>query len=136
MSAFETLRGRVVAGTLVLALLLCHGVFGSMHLAHGPLAAPPAETESGAHAHANHHGGHETIVAHGDGGSVSHHGMAPEYFAVFVALLFGAVFLLLRSKMRVFAWKASFRSKVLPRPAVFRAPATGPTLPRLQVFRL
>lgn len=142
MRTFETLRGRVIAGVLVFALLLCHGVFGSMHLSHDPLATPP-ETESGTHAtashsgHASHHGVHEALVEH-DGGSASHDGsgMAPEYFAAFLALVFGSVFLLLRSKMSVFARSAPFRSKVFPRPAVFRPPARGPTLPYLQVFRL
>ncbi len=133
-------NGRITAILLILALLLCHGVFGSMHLSHDPLATPP-EMESGAavvhSGHASHHGVHETLVEHDDGGSASHHGvMAPEYFAVFVALFFGSVFLLLRSKMYVFARKAPFHSKILPRPAVFRPPARGPTLPYLQVFRL
>lgn len=126
----RTSRDRVLAGLLVLALLLCHGVFGSMHLSHDSPVAPSAMEGGG---HAGHHG----AAAGQDGNAMPHHGgMAPEYFAVFLAVFFGSVFLLLRSKPAVSARGASLRSFILSRTVLLHPPARGPTLPYLQVFRL
>lgn len=117
---------------LVVAVLLCHGVFGYAHELSPPEATkvPSAHSTPGPqHAMAGQHDASHS--EHGVGGHLS----AGGYFAILLALLFGA-FLLPRGGL-----PASVR---LPAPAfferrlVFRTlhPPRGPTAPFLQVFRL
>jgi hypothetical protein len=115
---------------LIGTVLLCHGVFGAMHLVCDPLAwciggaqhsAEHQTSTPAADAH-EHHTGH--------GGSIA-------YFAV-VAL--GLLVLILRLLPKCAAglriWLGTCWTAVLRRvPAVLRPPPT-PTPPVLQVFRL
>lgn len=133
-------RERVLAWLLILALILCHGVYGSMHLTHDPLVSPAME--SGDHAASSHsvHATHETSASARDKEPVPHHGgMSAEYFAVFLTLVFGliySVFLFLRSAKTSPTLAASLRAKAFLPIEVFRPPARDLTLARLQVFRL
>ncbi|AHY47881.1 Hypothetical Protein RradSPS_2598 [Rubrobacter radiotolerans] len=122
---------------LVLALLLCHGAFGSLHLVQGD-AAPG--TSSGASHGAMHTGHDDDPGQRGPAGISLHSGMSAEdYFAVPVAAaLLGALAALALPVSRVLR-----ATRV--EPAIRRiAPAgrarpnlpRGPTLPALQVFRL
>jgi hypothetical protein len=126
----KLLGTRQLSVLLIGTHLLCHGVFGALHLVCDPLewciggAQHSAEhqTSTGAGDAHEHHAGH--------GGSTA-------YFAV-VAL--GLLVLILRLLPKCAAglriWIATRRPEVLRRvPAVLRPPPT-PTLPVLQVFRL
>ena len=114
----------VLAGTL----LLCHGIFGALHLVCSPpvcagaaehLAAHEAETGGAANAH-------EHPMDHGAG---------TEYFAVVAALLGLLLGLFPRgatARVRIGMGWPPVRRRA---PIVFR-PARAPTSPTLQVFRL
>jgi hypothetical protein len=110
-------RERLLPLLLVGALLVCHGVFGALHL-----ACVPPECAGGAEQAAEHHpAGHATST---------------EYFAVVVVGLLG---LLLRLLPEVAPLRIGFGMRwpaILRRvPAVLRPPPTL-TLYILQVFRL
>jgi hypothetical protein len=113
----------LLAGTL----LLCHGVFGALHLVCGPpICAGATEHSAGHEPAAGGAGAHEQPAGHGVG---------TEYFAV-VAGLIGLLLGLLRkgdtSRVGIcMAWPSVLRRA----PLVFR-PARAPTSPTLQVFRL
>jgi hypothetical protein len=115
---------------LIGTLLLCHGVFGGMHLVCDPL-----EWCAGG---ALHSAEHQTAAGAGDAHAHhTGHGGSTAYFAV-VAL--GLLCLILRllpkcaTGLRI--WLGTRWSAVLRRvPTVLRPPPT-PALPVLQVFRL
>ena len=114
---------------LIGTLLLCHGIFGVLHLVCDPL-----EWCAGA----QHSAEHQTAAGAGDAHEhPTGHGGSTAYFAV-VAL--GLLVLILRllpkcaAGLRIWLgtpWTAVLRLV----PAVLRPPPT-PTLPVLQVFRL
>jgi hypothetical protein len=117
--------------TLALALLFCHGFFGSLHELHGP-AATGATTEAAE----GHHASHEHS---GPGDAAAHLGHA-DYYAVLLlvaTLLLGVLAWLLPYAVRPRrAWDGSTsRGRLLPSGA-WHHPPRGPTAPLLQVFRL
>ena len=115
---------------LIGTVLLCHGVFGALHLVCDPL-----EWCIGG---AQHSAEHQTAAGAGDThGHPTGHDVSTAYFAV-VAL--GLLVLILRLLPKCAAglriWLGTRWPAVLRRvPAVLRPPPT-PTLPVLQVFRL
>jgi hypothetical protein len=110
-------------------LLLCHGIFGALHLVCDPpvcagAAEHPAVHESAAGAAA---GVHEHTADHGTGTG---------YFAVVAVGLLGLLLGLLPKGAPLRIGLDGHWPVVLRRvPAVLRPPPT-PTLPALQVFRL
>ena len=107
------------------ALLLCHGVFGVVHLICDPPQCVAAAEHGMAHAGAAADA-HEHPVGHG---------ASTEYFAVLAGLLGLLVGLLPKhatSRIGIGARRLPFVRRA---PDVFR-PARGPTPPVLQVFRL
>ena len=112
------------------AVLLCHGVFGALHLVCDPL-----EWCIGG---AQHSAEHQTSTGAGDAHEhPTGHDVSTAYFAV-VAL--GLLVLILRLLPKCAAglriWLGTRLPAVLRRvPAVLRPPPT-PALPVLQVFRL
>ena len=114
----------LLAGTL----LLCHGVFGGLHL----VCVPPECASGTEH-------GEEYQPAAGAAGGTQHvhpagHGTSTEYFAVVVAGLLGLLLSLLpkSAPLRIGTdWGPVLRRAW----AVFRL-ARAPTSPILQVFRL
>jgi hypothetical protein len=114
----------LLAGTL----LLCHGVFGALHLVCSPPRCAGATEHSASHEPA----------AQGKADAHEHpmgHGAGTDYFAV-VAGLLGLLLGLLRkgatSRVGIgMGWPTVHRRS----PLVFR-PARAPTSPILQVFRL
>jgi hypothetical protein len=118
---------RLLALLAIWALLLCHGVFGALHLIPDPVLQPIA---AGEHATTHHLSG-----AHGgvpEERPVPHH-TDVEYFAVLLGTLLGALYLWL---LLLSDWVFTTRRFVGSPPAtVFNLPR-GPTLPFLQVLRL
>jgi hypothetical protein len=121
-------RGRPLALLLVGTLLLCHGVFGALHLVcYSPQCAGDAE----------HPAEHQAAAgAMGDAPErPPDHGTSTGYFAVLVGLLGLLLGLLPKgAPLRIGLdehWSVVLRSV----PAVFRAPPT-PTPLTIQVFRL
>jgi hypothetical protein len=120
---------RHLSALLIGSLLLCHGVFGALHLVCDPL-----EWCAGA----QHSAEHETAAGAGDTHEYpTGHDVSTAYFAV-VAL--GLLVLILRLLPKCAAglriWLGTPWTAVLRRvPAVLRPPPT-PTPPVLQVFRL
>ena len=114
----------LLAGTL----LLCHGVFGALHLVCSPPRCAGA---------AEHTAGHEPAA--GEAADAHEHpaghGVGTEYFAV-VAGLLGLLLGLLRkgatSRVRI----GMGQPPVLRRTFLVFRPARAPTSPALQVFRL
>jgi hypothetical protein len=111
------------------ALLLCHGVFGVVHL----ICDPPQCVAAAEHApeHGITHAGaavdaHEHPVGHG---------VSTEYFAVLAGLLGLLVGLLPKHATSRIGIDTRRLPVVRRAPDVFR-PARGPTPPVLQVFRL
>jgi hypothetical protein len=119
-------KGKLLALLLVGTLLMCHGVFGALHLCSAPLVPahqdhehpPPAEKEMVAHEH-----------------SLCHLAGA-DYFAVLFTAFLGLILgLLLKGagpRVSVIAPLTAGRRFT---PVVLHPPR-GPTLPLLQVFRL
>jgi hypothetical protein len=129
-------RVRGLALLLVGALLLCHGVFGALHLCPTPRADVPAAQHTG-HEHVSHGAGASTHE-HQEACHLMHAG---KYFAVLLtAFVLGIVLGLLLLLMGVRLWS---RIPASP-PAFFRSlcpamryPPRGPiSPPLLQVFRL
>ena len=122
---------RLLALLAIWALLLCHGVFGALHLIPDPVLQPIA---AGEHATTHHH-------SHAHGGApeerpVPHHTDA-EYFAVLLGTLLGALYLWLPllNDRRCDETSSAWRFVSSP-PATFSNLPRGPTLPLLQVLRL
>ena len=128
LSLLRGSRGRLLALLLVGTLLLCHGVFGVMHLC----SASHASTSHGHEHHSPTDAGAGVQKEH----AVCHLMDAAHYFAVFLAAILGLVLgLLLKGARlwgRVTAPLVFYRRLRQP---VFHPPR-GPTLPVLQVFRL
>ena len=116
----------LLAGTL----LLCHGVFGALHLiCYPPQCAGDAE-----------HSAEHQATAGGMGDSHEHpadHGTSTEYFAVLAVGLLGLLLGLLSKRGAPLRTRIDARRPVVLRrvPAVLRPPPTL-TPPALQVFRL
>ena len=115
---------------LIGSLLLCHGVFGALHLVCDPL-----EWCAGGIQHSSEH---ETAAGAGDAHEhPTDHGVSTAYFAVVALGLLGLILKLLpkcAAELRI--WLGTRWPAVLRRvPAMLHPPPT-PTLPVLQVFRL
>jgi hypothetical protein len=115
---------------LAYAVLLCHGVFGALHLVCDPL-----EWCIGG---AQHSAEHQTSTGAGDAHEQpTSHDVSTAYFAVVALGLLGLILMLLpkcAAGLRI--WLGTRWPAVLRRvPAVLRSPPT-PALPVLQVFRL
>jgi hypothetical protein len=127
---------RVLPRVLIWALLLCHGAFGALHVAADPAfaAAAPAALSATEHATAHHTSEHHDGT--GQEERQADHA-ASEYFAVLLGSFFGGLALwgLLRNAPRRRGTSFAARRSWATRPEVFSLPR-GPTLPRLQVFRL
>ena len=120
-------RNGLVALLLVGTLLLCHGVFGALHLC----SASHAST-SHVHEHLSHTDAGTGVQEH----TACHLMDVAHYFAVFLAALLGLVLWLLLKGARLWGRVTAplvFYRRL--RPPVFHPPR-GPTLPVLQVFRL
>ena len=140
-------RGRILAASLTVVLLLCHGAFGALH----QVSSWPVEHPGGYHASAtvpaaapttDHQMGHQAPVVppalldHQTGehvGAVAHAGYAAALFVVLLGTAALALF---------FAWspaRSSAADARLPGRALalfhLCSPCV-PTLPLLQVFRL
>jgi hypothetical protein len=115
---------------LIGTLLLCHGIFGALHLVCDPL-----EWCIGG---AQHSAEHQTSTGAGDAHEhPTGHGVGAAYFAVVVLGLLVLILMLLpKDAAGLRIWLGARLPKVLRRvPAVLRPPPTL-TLPVLQVFRL
>ena len=126
----KLLGSRQLPLLLVFTLLLCHGVFGALHLVcYPPQCAGDAE-------HAGEHQAAVGGVGEAHEHPAGHHGTSIGYFAV---LVFGVLSLLLGVLLKGAPsriglgrdWRAVLRRL----PAAFRPPPT-PTPIDLQVFRL
>jgi hypothetical protein len=120
---------RHLSALLIGTLLLCHGVFGALHLVCDPL-----EWCAGA----QHSAEHQTTAGAGDAHEHdTGHGGSTAYFAVVALGLLGLMLKLLpkcAAGLRI--WLGTRWPAVLRRvPAMLRPPPT-PTLPVLEVFRL
>ena len=125
----KLLGTRHLSALLIGTLLLCHGVFGGLHLVCDPL-----EWCAGA----QHSAEHQTVAGAGDAHEHSSgHGGSTAYFAVVALGLLGLMLKLLpkcAAGLRI--WLGTRWPAVLRRvPAMLRPPPT-PTLPVLEVFRL
>jgi hypothetical protein len=123
-------RSRNVLLALLLAgtLLLCHGVFGALHLCS-------ASQASASHAH-EHNSPMDAGAGVQEEHAVCHLMDVAHYFAVFLAAILGLVLWLLLKGARLWGRvSAPFVFGLRLRPPVFHPPR-GPTLPVLQVFRL
>ncbi len=112
---------------LVGTVLLCHGVFGSLHL----LCYPPQCAGDAEHA-AEHQAAAGTSDAHEHPAG---HGTSPGYFAVLVGLLGLFLGLLRKGAPLRIRFEACWPVVLRRVPAVLRPPPT-PTPLTLQVFRL
>jgi len=119
---------------IVAALLLCHGAFGYAH------QVPPVDVQAEHTVHSTH-GVHSAPAGHAagvhepaGGGDAGGTHLADAYFATLLLILFGAALL-------VGGWVPVDVRLHAPRLRVGRGvlglrPPRGPTIPRLQVFRL
>jgi hypothetical protein len=117
-------RERLLPLLLVGALLLCHGVFGSLHQLKGPVLS-------------DHLTEVEHTSLHEEHGSTGGHPLgAHDYAAALFALLLGMVYTLLHLETRARdAFPALRRTGSLPTTRIFHLPC-GPSPPLSQVFRL
>ena len=125
----KLLGTRHLSALLIGTLLLCHGVFGALHLVCDPL-----EWCAGA----QHSAEHQSAAGAGDAHEHhTGHGGSTAYFAVVALGLLGLMLKLLpmcAAGLRI--WLGTRWPAVLRRvPAMLRPPPT-PTLPVLEVFRL
>jgi hypothetical protein len=119
--------GRQLALLLVATLLLCHGVFGVLHLCSTP-TAPTHQTHEHPSFADETVAGHDHPVCHLTGA---------EYFVVFFTAFLGLVLGLLLKGARLWDRIASFGPSKPYLPPLVSHPPRGPTkLPFLQVFRL
>ena len=123
---------RLPALLAIWALLLCHGVFGALHLFGDQALQPIAAVEHATTHHPSHAHGVTAPYEH----PASHHTDA-EYFAVLLGTLLGALYLwLLLLNDRRCDGTSSARRFVGSPPATFSNLPRGPTLPLLHVLRL
>lgn len=127
LSLLRGSKGRQLALLLVGTLLLCHGVFGVLHLCSTP-TAPTHQT----HEHPSF--SDETVVGH------EHpvcHLTGAEYFVVLFTALLGLVLGLLLKGARLWCRATSLNLFKPSLPLLVSHPPRGPTKPPvLQVFRL
>ena len=117
---------------LVGALLLCHGVFGALHLCSTTEHAASADS----HLTQDHHASLEAGANTNDH-SVCHLLHAAAYYAVFLAAFLWLVFgLLLLKGARLWSTSTAPAASLRRFGPVVLHPPRGPTLPVLQVFRL
>jgi len=128
LSLLRGSKGRQLALLLVGTMLLCHGIYGVLHLCSTPTA----------HVHQTHE--HPSFA---DGTAAGHdhpecHLTGAEYFAVLFTAFLGLVLGLLLKGARLWWGRvASFRLSKPYLPPLISHPPRGPTnLPVLQVFRL
>ncbi len=128
----QAVRAKVLALLLAGTLLVCHGVFGALHLCPTPHGTGAAVQHAG-HAHSSP----------GAGGSAHDHQAcdlmhADSYYAVFLVGLLGLTLLLLLRGARYWSSTTTPRPSVsrLLHPVVLHPPPRFLTLPQLQVFRL
>ena len=127
--------GRFLPLLLAGALLLCHGLFGALHLAPDP---PTYSSLAGGHG-VGHGVGHaaEGHDGAGHGEQPAQHDPDVGYFAVLLVSLLGAVALrLLRHVPRRAGTLLAPRNSAGYLPHKLLARSRGPTPPLLQVFRL
>lgn len=117
-------RGRLLALLLVGAILVCHGVFGALHLCSSP--------QTHLHQEHVHPAVEEGMGAHDEDSSC--HALGADYFAVLLTafLVLGLLLEGARSWISVVA-PSTVGRRFTP---VVLHPPRGPTLPVLQVFRL
>jgi hypothetical protein len=126
LSLLRGSKGRQLALLLVGAILLCHGVFGILHLCSTP-TAPTHQTHEHPSFADGTAAGHDHPVCHLTGA---------EYFAVLFTAFLGLVLGLLKCA-RLWGRVASFRpSRPYLPPLVSHLPRGPTNLPVLQVFRL
>src|SRR5215213_3981446 len=125
-------KGRLAILCLVGALLLCHGVFGALHLCSTMEHAASADS----HLTHDHHASSEAR-ANTNEHSVCHLLHAAAYYAVFLAAFLWLVFgLLLLKGARLWSTSTAPAASFRRFEPVVLHPPRGPTLPVLQVFRL
>ena len=125
----KLLGARQLSVLLAGTLLLCHGVFGALHL----VCDPPRCAGGAEHATEHQPADGATGDAHEE--HPAGHGTGTEYFAVVVGL-FSLLLSLLPKSAPSRVGIGIHRPPVLRRAfAIFR-PARSPTSPVLQVFRL
>ena len=127
LSLLRGSRGTLLTLLLVGTLLLCHGVYGALHLCSTP-TAPTHQTYEHPSFADETVAGHEHPVCHLTGA---------EYFVVLFTAFLGLVLGLLLKGARLWGRVASFRPSKPYLPPLVSHPPRGPTqLPVLQVFRL
>ena len=125
-------KGRLAILCLVGALLLCHGLFGALHLCS--TTEHPASADS--HLTHDHHASSEA-GANTTEHPVCHLLHAAAYYAVFLAAFLWLVFgLLLLKGARLWSTSTAPAASFRRFEPVVLHPPRGPTLPVLQVFRL
>lgn len=134
--AFLAARGRLLTALLVVALLLCHGAFGALHL-----LAHPCDPCNSAEVPGTHHSAAQEEAAAGDAGGgvvkeLAHGAGYSVYFAVVVAFSGAMVLKLLLGGARKPVKAAILRPSQPRHPPLVRPLSLGPTPPLLQVFRL
>jgi hypothetical protein len=112
------------------AVLLCHGVFGALHLVCDPL-----EWCAGG---AQHSAEHQTAAGAGDAHEhPTGHDVSTAYFAVVALGLLGLILRLLpKGSAGLRIWLGTLWPEVLRRVLAVLRPLPTPALPVLQVFRL
>jgi hypothetical protein len=126
----KLLGTRPLSVLLIGTLLLCHGVFGALHLVCDPLQWCVGG--------AQHSAEHQTAAGAGDAHErPKGHDVSTAYFAVVALGLLGLILKLLpKCAAGLQLWLGTRLPTVLRRvPGVLRPPPT-PALPVLQVFRL
>jgi hypothetical protein len=125
-------RTSALALFIALAVLICHGAMGSLHL--------PAETPVGSHMpHASHEAGHTNHEEHeaGHGGLLAaHHEAEIEYFAVLSLFFLAALLFALRPKFERLPARVTASFERVRRGVAATPFPRGPTLSSLQVFTL
>jgi hypothetical protein len=123
---------RLAVLCLVGALLLCHGVFGALHLCSTTELAPSADSHLAQDHHASSEAGANTTEH-----PVCHLLHVAAYYAVFLAAFLWLVFgLLLLKGARLWSTSTAPAASFRRFGPVVLHPPRGPTLPVLQVFRL
>jgi hypothetical protein len=124
----RTLASRRLAFIVTFALLLCHGIFGALHLFPADRGPAPEWAAAQEAPFVGAGSAHEDSAAPSAG---------EEYFAVLVVLLLGSFLGPLLRSTDPWCDHASPRTRSVLRTHLRVAhPARGPTKPLLQVFRL
>ncbi len=134
LNALVASRGRLLAALLVVTLVLCHGVFGAIHLVSQCEVCDPAQMSG-----MTHHSAAQQVAGYVGGDDVGdeHAGGigGTAYAAVVIAALgvtiLALLFIYRERRLEVFVSLPSWR----PIPFLSHHPR-GPMLSSLQVFRL